>query len=178
MKDLLKEDNKLLKKQSEEVDIPLSDEDIETLQQMGMFIMKSQTTELDENGEKYNSAVGLAAPQIGINKRMFVIGMPDDDNDFIIMAFVNPIVINESKTFISLNDGESCLSVQSMGKEKVTRFEWIRHTSYMVDLQTKEVSKKINSKLSGYLGIVFQHELDHLNGILYSDRVKFEKEIK
>lgn len=176
MKDLLKEDDERLRKVSEEVEIPLSEEDLKTLQEMGIFIMKSQTTELDENGEKYIPAVGLAAPQIGINKRMFVIGLPDDDNDFVILAFVNPTIVSQSKTFITAKEGESCLSVQSMGVEKVTRFEWVRHTSYMVDLQTGETRKKICSKLSGYLGIVFQHEFDHLYGLLYSDRVKLEKE--
>jgi peptide deformylase len=174
MKDLLLEDNPLLRQESEKVTLPLSEEDLETLQGMAAFIMQSQTKELDDNGDKFRPAVGLSAVQVGIPKRMFVIALPNDSNELIVMAIVNPIIEKESNSFISLSDGEECMSVQSMESGIVARKEWIRWSGKLVDLETGKLEDKKLTKLSGYLGIIFQHEYDHLIGLLFTDVINIQ----
>jgi peptide deformylase len=169
MSSLIKEDNPILRQMAEPVELPLSAEDLDTLKAMAMFVMESQTKEKDDEGTPFVSSVGIAAPQIGISKQMFVIASPDDDNNLTIMAVVNPKIVKTSKNFVVLTSGESCLSVQSIKNGKVARYEKIRWTGYLVNLQTGELVKKEISPLDGYLGIVFQHEYDHLAGILFKD---------
>jgi peptide deformylase len=176
MSSLLKEDNEILRKVAEPVELPLSKEDLESLKAMAVFLMESQTKEKDENGEDYIKAVGIAAPQIGISKQMFVIATPDDNNNITIMAVVNPRIESTSKDFINLSSGEGCLSVQSMKNEIVARYRKIRWTGYLIDLQTGEIVKKEKSPIDGYLSIVFQHEYDHLAGILFKDIIEKDKE--
>jgi peptide deformylase len=171
MSSLIKEEDPILRQIAEPVEFPLSEEDLETLKAMAMFVMESQTKEKDDEGNLYVPSVGIAAPQIGISKQMFVISTADDNNDLIIMAVVNPKIVQTSKSFISLSSGESCLSVQSVKSGKVARYEKIRWTGYLINLQTGEMTKKENSPLGGYIGIVFQHEYDHLGGILFKDLI-------
>jgi peptide deformylase len=175
MSSLIKEDNEVLRKRAEEVELPLSEGDLDILKAMAIFVMESQTKEKDELGNLYVPSVGLAAPQIGISKRMFVIATADDNNDLVVLAFVNPTIENVKKNFISLNDGEGCLSVQSVKNGKIPRYETIRYNAYIVDLKTGETEKKTMGRLDGYLGIVFQHEYDHLEGILITDIMEKEE---
>jgi peptide deformylase len=169
MSSLIKEDNPILRQIAEPVELPLSEEDLETLRAMAVFLMESQTKEKDDEGNLYVPSIGIAAPQIGVSKQMFVISTPDDNNNLIVMAVVNPKIIKTSKTFITLSSGESCLSVQSVKEGRVPRYEKIRWAGYLVDPQTGELNKKELSPLDGYLSIVFQHEYDHLGGILFKD---------
>ena len=90
---------------------------------MAAFVMQSQIKEVDENGDKYTPAVGLSAVQIGINKRIFVIAMPDDEGDLFVYAVVNPIIEEYSSRMISLTEGESCLSLPNTEPGKVLRHE-------------------------------------------------------
>ena len=169
MTDLVKEDNPVLRQVASDVELPLNEEDLETLKSMAMFVMESQTKEADEDGNLYVPAIGLAAPQVGVSKKMFVIVTPDDENNLVIMAVVNPQIVSTGKNYISLATGESCLSVQSVKEGRVARYEKIRWSGYLVDLQTGALTRKTNSPLEGYMGVVFQHEYDHLGGILFID---------
>jgi peptide deformylase len=169
MSSLIKEDNPILRQTAEPVELPLSEEDLGTLKAMAVFVMESQTKEKDDEGNLYVPSVGIAAPQIGISKQMFVVVTSDDDNNLVVMAVVNPKIIKTSKTFITLSNGESCLSVQSVKEGKVPRYEKIRWTGYLVNPETGNFTKKELSPLEGYLSIVFQHEYDHLGGILFKD---------
>jgi len=173
VKDLvLAEAEKALPK-SIEVGIPLSEEDLGMLRAMAAFVLESQTKEVDENGDKFTQAIGVAAPQFGVNKRMFVITSIDDDNVLFTMAVVNPIIMNHSKSRIVLPEGESCLSIP--GKSGIVpRYENVRWSGTLVNLETGEEENKTLSKVSGYLGIVFQHEYDHLEGILFTDKMTQE----
>jgi peptide deformylase len=173
---LVSEDNPILREKMPDVDMPLSDEDLETLRAMSIFVMESQTKKTDDEGKEFTPAVGLAAPQIGIKKRMFVIATTDDNNEVYTFGIVNPEITSYSKEAIFLKEGESCLSVKSVQNGKVYRPSWVRYTGYMVDLKTGEYVKKVMSKVDGYLNIVFQHEYDHLDGILFTDRIMPEEE--
>ena len=100
--------------------------------------------------------VGLAAPQIGVEKRLFVYDVGDGPQ-----AIINPV--------ISASDGEwvydeGCLSVPGLSWE-IVRPNAVHLTGY--DLDGNEVSFEAEE----YLGRVFQHELDHLDGVLLVERL-------
>ncbi|KAA8496105.1 Peptide deformylase 1B, chloroplastic [Porphyridium purpureum] len=107
--------------------------------------------------------VGLAAPQVGVNKRVMVFNPKGDAAAWLSeVALVNPRIVEQSgKT--ELGD-EACLSFPGMGG-KVDRSVWIK-----VEAQ-KPNGKKFKVKYTGWEAIVFQHEYDHLEGVLYIDRL-------
>ena len=177
MSTLIKEENPILRQTAKDVEMPLSNEDMDTLRSMAAFVLESQTKEKDSEGNNYTPAVGLAAPQIGISKKMFVLALPDANGKLFVMAFVNPEITSVSRDFIKLPARERCLSVQSVADADVARYKWVRYTGTLVDLQTGETTRKVMSKMQDYLGILFQHEYDHLLGILITDRdeTKIEK---
>ena len=109
-----------------------------------------------------NKGIGLAANQIGLTKRVFVMGsntVPDFPAPF---AVFNP-VIKEASTELVL-DQEGCLSYPDLFL-KVKRPSWI-----VAEYQdSKGAVKEIH--IDGYLSKCFQHEFDHLNGVCFVDRV-------
>ena len=121
--------------------------------------------------------VGLSAPQIHINSRIIIFQNPDFQNNetkIEITALINPIVENISE---ETNDSwEGCLSIPGM-VGLVKRYSKIKYSGY--DLQGKTITKEA----SDLHARIVQHELDHLNGILYTNRLAhkdafgFENEI-
>lgn len=173
MKDLILEEAERALPKAQNISLPLSEEDLGLLRAMSAFVLESQTKELDENGDKFTQAIGVAATQFGISKRMFIITTVDDAGVLFTMAVVNPVIEKHSNTKIYIPEGESCLSIPNK-KGIVPRYENIRWSGILVDLETGETETKTLSKVSGYLGIVFQHEYDHLEGILYTDKMTAE----
>lgn len=115
---------------------------------------------LDEMGSilyAEEGRAGLAAPQIGILKRVIVI---NGDQGY--LELVNPTII-EKKGFIS--DYEGCLSLPGYYGE-VTRFDFVK-----VEYFTRE-GKKTTIKARDFTSRCLQHEIDHLNGILYIDHIR------
>jgi peptide deformylase len=112
--------------------------------------------------------IGLAAPQIGISRNIFIFRRIDKEGRPIEVA-INPKIINFPESTICFeNDG--CLSIKGLrGNSK--RYEWVE-VEYI-----NEAGKKIREKLVGYsrdsdfTAIVFQHEFDHLKGVLYIDKL-------
>ena len=110
--------------------------------------------------------VGLAAPQVGVNRRLFVAHVPEgydeeDDAEFN-LALVNPEVVKGHGRVFAL---EGCLSIPGWVGE-VPRYESI--TVKGTDLNNRD----IRLKLRGYIARVVQHEIDHLDGILFTDRIE------
>jgi peptide deformylase len=109
--------------------------------------------------------VGIAAPQVGVLRRLIVIGIPKDyDDDIpegIDLALVNPELIRFGGEHVA---DEGCLSIPGWAGE-VKRYE--RVTVRAQNLEGKEV----RIKASAYLARVLQHEIDHLDGILFTDRM-------
>ena len=107
------------------------------------------------------NGIGLAAPQVGIAKRIVVIDIKDDGKPSPI-TFVNPIITKFSEEKF-LNQ-EGCLSVPEyyadVERSKEVEVEWF-----------DESGKKIKRKLSGLLSICIQHEIDHLDGRLMVDYI-------
>lgn len=106
--------------------------------------------------------IGLAAPQVGINKKIVIVDPSggDDKNQFV--AMINPLITSSSGKTIS---NEACLSLPGVFAE-IERFETIN-----VEFQTI-IGEKVSLQLTGRQSIVAQHEIDHLNGILFTDHVK------
>lgn len=164
------EQNKILRKRSEDVGLPLSPEDKKTLLSMMEYVLKSQVPAIAEaNGLR--PAVGLSAPQIGLNRRLFCMSTPDEKNEKLHQyAVANPKIIASSEELTYLRSGEGCLSVEEEKNGLVPRARRIRAKAHLFDLETGEEGEVL-LKLSGYPAIVFQHEYDHLQGILFIDRV-------
>ena len=164
-KNIITEDNTLLRKNSEDVKLPLSKEDEKTLNDMMEYLENSQDEEM---AKKYDlqPGVGLAAPQIGILKKMFVVLTYDDKGNLHKYALVNPKLISNSVAKCFLATGEGCLSVPKVHVGYVKRYMKIKMQAY--DYISKQ---DVTLSLKGYVAIVLQHEYDHLFGILYYDRI-------
>lgn len=102
---------------------------------------------------KQHSAEGLAAPQIGSTERVFVIR---DGEDY--KVFINPSILETSKTQVQANEG--CLSFPQV-YETVPRAEWVKVRYQVLD------GSFVEDVLAETLAVAFQHELDHLNGIVF-----------
>lgn len=170
MKDIIQEGHPTLRKRAEEVSLPLSDADFYTLNEMMELVVNSQNDELAEQYE-LRPSVGLAAPQINVSKKMFCIVAPDEKTGKLYqLAVVNPKIISYSVEQTYLANGEGCLSVDEEITGLVKRSRRIKARVNLVDLETKEVTSGI-IKLSGFPAIVFQHEYDHLLGVLFIDKI-------
>lgn len=167
---IIMDPNPLLREKSKKVEIPLSAEDQQLVDSLYEYVIQSTDEEL---AEKYNlqPAVGIAAPQVGINKQICVVVVHDYDEEGEItgttqFAFVNPVLISKSNKEAALSSGEGCLSIAQSYPGLVYRSHKIKVKAY--DALTKQ---EIIVEASGYLAIVIQHELDHLNGILFYDHI-------
>ena len=110
------------------------------------------------------NGIGLSANQIGLQKRLFVAQVPDEHGHQKFYAVINPEIIKTSKEKSASEEG--CLSVPSGLFGSVERPERIVLEGYNIE------GKKIKFKAWGLLARVFQHEVDHLNGIIFIDRTK------
>lgn len=162
---VLDDSKKVLRKKCEDVETPLSKENEKTILEMLEYVINSQD---EEYVEKYHvrSGVGLAAPQIGVSKKMIAIYFIDENDKEVKYALVNPKIDSNSTRLIAIKGGEGCLSVNEDKTGYVYRYYKITVKAYDA-LAKKEVT--INAK--GYEAIVLQHEIDHLSGILYYDRI-------
>ncbi len=106
--------------------------------------------------------IGLAAPQIGVSKRIFVVDMQDEVEGHGPLVVINPKVALREGERIGL---EGCLSVPGMVGD-VTRF------SHVVVNGLDRRGKKITIDAQGFFATCLQHENDHLDGILYTDKAQ------
>ncbi|MCF0110833.1 MAG: peptide deformylase [Erysipelotrichaceae bacterium] len=162
---ILPDTHPALRKKCEPVALPLSKEDHDLLMDLMNHVRASHDKELQE---KYNlrGAVGLAAPQIGVNKCMIAVGIPYDEDDDLEFALANPKIVSSSIQKCYLEGGESCLSVPKDVDGYVPRAARITVKGY--DAITDQM---VTVRLSGYEAIVMQHEIDHLSGTLYYDHI-------
>jgi peptide deformylase len=123
---------------------------------------------IDDMTETMRTApgVGLAAPQVNVSERVIVVELPADEEEGTpaeFYAFVNPEIVKSSH---EVEDGqEGCLSVPGYVGEVP------RHTMIVVRGQdARGKSQRIRAK--DYLARIFQHEIDHLEGVLFIDRVE------
>lgn len=110
-----------------------------------------------------SSGVGLAAPQVGVAKRLFVLDCSTDEKPLPKMVFINPVIVKKEGAMISW---EGCLSFPNVFID-VKRYASI--TVRAKDVKGKTFS--ITPEPESLLCRAIQHELDHLNGILFIDHV-------
>jgi peptide deformylase len=102
--------------------------------------------------------IGLAAPQVGISLRLMVVG---HDNGREARAVVNPVITEQGG---EVTAEEGCLSLPGIFAP-VTRAEWVRLEGQDLDGQP------VSIRARGLAARVFQHEMDHLDGVLFIDRL-------
>ena len=167
---IVKDNNPRLREKSKEVPLPLSEKDKALIDEMMEFLLLSQDPEYRKKHPNVREGVGLAAPQIGHNVRMLVISYPapteEDPNRVIAYKLVNPKIVVNSLRKAYLESGEGCLSVDSEHPGYVYR-------DYKIVVEAFDAipMEKVRITARGYDAIVLQHELDHLNGILFYDRI-------
>lgn len=167
MKDITREGNPILKTKCIDVQLPLSSEDEKSIKSMIEYLINSQD---DELAKKYGlrPGVGLAAPQIGLNKKMLVILAYDEKGKIHFYPMINPKLISYSEEKTYLETGEGCLSVDREVQGLVHRAKRVTVETYLYN-DGKLTHVKL--RLQNYIAVVFQHEYDHLNGILFVDRI-------
>ncbi|RKQ37344.1 peptide deformylase [Oceanobacillus halophilus] len=167
MKDIVREGHPSLVTVAKEVPLPINDEEKQLLDDMQTFLKNSQDEEI---AKEYNlrAGVGLAAPQLGIEKRIIAIHFEDADGNLYSYGLVNPKIISHSVEGAYLAGGEGCLSVDRPVEGYVPRHRRITVTA------TDKDGNPVKLRLKGYPAIVFQHEIDHLNGIMFYDHINKE----
>ena len=128
------------------------------------FVNKKIRQLLDDMAETMykTDGVGLAAPQVNVSKRIIVL---DDGNGLI--EVINPEIVKKEGSQIGL---EGCLSVPELFGD-VERYDKIEVHGI------NRNNKKIKIKAEGFLARIFQHEIDHLNGILFVEKLVNPNEI-
>lgn len=130
--------------------------------EFGTEMLKNLINEMQEALEKEEDGVALAAPQIGISKRVFVVSQKayDEDAKWKPLIFINPKITKVSRKQAEMQEG--CLSVR-----------WIYGTTKRHVGATVEAYDIMGNKFSfgatGLIAHIFQHETDHLDGILFID---------
>jgi len=166
-KDILDEKDKRLRSISKEVKFPLTKKDKDLINTMITYLHDSQMPEL---AEKYDlrPGMGMSAIQLGVAKRMFVvvneIGEPGE-GEFETYILINPKIISNSMEKIYVEEGEGCLSVNRPVEGIVPRYARVTMEAYDME------GRKIHVRGREELAVCFQHELDHLNGIMFTDHI-------
>lgn len=109
-----------------------------------------------------HAGVGIAAPQVGINRQIIWVQRLDKKNEPFEVYF-NPKITWASN--LLRKGAEGCLSIAD------TRGEVYRH--YAIELEYQNLKGQwLKEKVEGFTAVIFQHEIDHLNGILFTDRLE------
>ena len=163
-KDILDEKDKRLRQVSKEVEFPLTQKDKDLINTMIKYLHDSQIEEL---AEKYDlrPGMGLSAIQLGIPKRYFVVVNEYDEGKFENYIIINPKIVSNSMEKIYVELGEGCLSVNREIDGIVPRYARVTVEGY------DEKGNKIRVRAREEVAIAFQHEIDHLNGILFYDHI-------
>mgnify|MGYP005809324631 CR=1 FL=1 len=163
-KEILDEKNKLLRQKSKDVIFPLTKEDKEAINKMVEYLTNSQ---IEEKALQYDlrPGMGMAAVQIGILKRYITIVNEVAEGEFETYVVINPKIISHSTEQIYVEMGEGCLSVNREVDGIVPRYARVTVEGF------DEMGNKIKIRAREELAIAFQHEIDHLNGILFTDYI-------
>ena len=164
MKDIIDEKDKRLRQVSKEVTFPMDKKDKENIKEMIEFLTNSQIPELSE---KYDlrPGMGLAAVQIGVLKRYLVIVHEIEEGKFDNYVVINPKIVSNSMEQIYVDGCEGCLSVNRDVEGIVPRYARVTIEGYDTE------GNKIKIRAREELAVAFQHEIDHLNGILFVDKI-------
>ena len=161
---ILDEKDKRLHQKSTEVTFPLDEKTIQTIYDCLDYLEISQNEDL---AKKYDlrAGMGLSFCQIGIMKRIFVISEDFGDGTFGRYVVINPKIISHSEELIYVGEGEGCLSVNRPTEGIVPRYARMKIKAY------NEHGEEYEIRVREDISVAFQHELDHLDGILFTDKI-------
>ena len=162
--EILDEKDPHLRHVCKEVSFPLSKEDKKLIQRAIDHLTFSQ---IEEYEKKYNlrPGMGLAFPQLGLEKRIIVIVHEAEPDIFDNYVFINPTIVSSSEEMIAAEAGEGCLSVNREVVGIIPRYARVTVEARDMD------GNKFTLRLREDLAICVQHEMDHLDGILFIDRI-------
>jgi peptide deformylase len=139
---------------------PLDFQTLEEINKVNHFLTKTKTK---ANKDLFPPSVGVAFNQLGINKSIISINYKDN-----IFEMINPKIINREGE-IFLKNGETCLSV-------FERHIGINIRSKIISVNYFDIDGNFHfGTFDGMLSIIIQHEIDHLNGILFYESKKYKK---
>lgn len=163
-KDILDEKDKRLHQVSKEVVFPLSEDDKKIILDSIEYLTNSQ---IEEKALEYDlrPGMGMAAVQLGVLKRYFVVVHEYEEGKFKNYVLINPRIISNSLERIYVDCGEGCLSVNREIEGIVPRYARVTLEAYDMN------GEKIIVRGREELAVAFQHELDHLDGILFTDKI-------
>lgn len=165
MKDIVRDGNPVLRQEAEKVEFPVSDDFRNLANEMMQFLKNSQDEKIAQK-HQLRAGVGLAAPQVGVSKQMTAVLIPGEDDEILLEEIViNPVITRNSLSKVALAEGEGCLSVDIDYPGYVPRDQKLTIRYQNLDGETKEL------RLKDYPAIVLQHEIDHLHGRLFYDRI-------
>lgn len=162
---ILDEKEKLLRTISKEVTFPIDEKTKKLIYDAITLLECSQDEKL---AEKYGlrAGMGLAFIQMGIPKRIFVISNKDEETGkFEEHIIINPEIIAQSEELVYVGEGEGCLSVNRPVEGIVPRHARITVNYNDIDGNPQKI------RVREEIAVAFQHEIDHLNGILFVDRI-------
>ena len=165
---IVKDNEPSLRMRCAPVETPLTEENQTLIDEMLQYLLASQDPKFRESHPDCREGVGLAAPQVGHNLRMLVISYAtgDEKNPVIEYQLANPRIVRSSVKKCYLSGGEGCLSVDEDHRGRV-----YRDYKIVVDAYDTKAKADITITARGYDAIVLQHEIDHLNGILFYDHI-------
>ncbi len=136
--------------------------------------LKKILDQMKEAMEKEKDGVAIAAPQIGILKKIFLVkeaayDANNKDSNWKPLIFINPKIIKASKKMLKVEEG--CLSVRPLYGTT------IRHASVSIEAQDVN-GVKFTFGASNLISQIFQHECDHLEGVLFIDHAENIEEMK
>jgi len=168
-KNFISENDKRLRQKSVEVTFPLEESDKKVIEDMVEYLTSSQIPEIAEK-QNLRPGMGLSAVQVGILKRYFVIvheqeTEEDEPQEFKTYIVINPKFVSNSEELIYAGGGEGCLSVNRDVQGIIPRYARVTVEGYDVN------GNKIRIRAREELAIAMQHEMDHLEGILFFDKI-------
>ncbi len=165
---IVKDSQPSLRQKCAPVETPLSPENQTLIDEMLTYLLHSQDPKFREKHPDCREGVGLAAPQVGHNVRMLVISYAtgDEEHPLIQYQLANPRIVVNSVKKCYLSGGEGCLSVDQEHAGRVYR-------DYKIVVEAYDCANKQPTRITakGYDAIVLQHEIDHLNGVLFYDHI-------
>jgi len=156
---------------------------IEITQEKELKILKSVSTDIDPKDDLLpllaqrmylsmrdpaNPGIGIAAPQIGINRNIIWVQRFDKEGE-LFELYLNPKIIWRSELLRKGKEG--CLSIPDISGDV------LRNYTIKLTYQDK-TGKQFEELIEGFTAVIFQHETDHLNGILFTDRMKDQEKVE
>lgn len=164
-KNIVPDSNPKLREKSVEYKHPITKKEREELLGLLEYVKNSIDQDL---AEKYDlsPAVGIAAPQVGILKRGFAVYIEAEDTDDVISVIMtNPKILAYSVENVFVDGGEACLSVAEEHIGNIMRHAYVKVKYTDIDGNDK------TEEFYDFPSIAIQHELDHLNGVLFYDKI-------